>query len=107
MLRTGLIAAALMLVGATASAQYYPPRDYPPPDYPPRDYPPPGYGRGYYDPPPIRRAFGTRCEAEIPSRFGPRPLICPIVRDRPLGRPCFCPAPPRFGGGSFEGRVIP
>ena len=121
MFRTGLIAVALMLAAGTASAQYYPPRDYPPQDYsprdyPPRDYPPPGYGRpdypppGYgrgYDGPPPRRAFGSRCEAAIPTGYGARPLICSIVRDRPLGRPCVCPAPPRFGGGSFEGRVIP
>ena len=61
----------------------------------------------YYEPPPRRVAFGSRCEAAIPSGYGSRPLICPIVRDRPLGRPCVCPAPPRFGGGSYEGRVVP
>lgn len=62
----------------------------------------PGYRpRGYY------ADLGRRCEAGLPTGYGTRPLICPIVRPRPLGRPCVCPAPPRFGGGSYEGRVIP
>lgn len=108
MVRMAAVAAGLALAGAAwgaapAAAQYYDGYQggyrgdpyYRPP--PPR----------YYEPPPRRVAFGTRCEAAIPSGYGARPLICPIVRDRPLGRPCVCPAPPRFGGGSFEGRVIP
>lgn len=68
----------------------------------PVQYYDPGYRpRGYY------ADLGRRCEAGLPTGYGVRPLICPIVRPRPLGRPCVCPAPPRFGGGSFEGRVIP
>lgn len=86
MVHFGLIVAGMLAGAPVQPVQYYEP-------YPPRGY----YGR----------PLGGRCEAVLPTGYGARPLICPIVRARPLGRPCVCPAPPRFGGGSFEGRVIP
>ena len=85
--KIGLVAAAMLASGG-AAAQYYDPGYEP---------------RGYYG----RPDLGRRCEAGLPTGYGVRPLICPIVRPRPIGRPCVCPAPPRFGGGSYEGRVIP
>lgn len=82
----------LVVAGMLASAVPAQPVQYYDPGYRPRGY--------YAD-------LGRRCEAGLPTGYGTRPLICPIVRARPLGRPCVCPAPPRFGGGSYEGRVIP
>lgn len=68
-------------------------------------YPPPGY----YPRPVIE--LGGRCDARVPTAYGPRRLICPIVRARPLGRPCVCPPPPPPPGypvGPYlNGRVIP
>ena len=93
----------LAVLGAApdATAQY----DPPPPGYPSPAYPP----RGYYPPP--RPAFGGRCSARLPTAYGPRRLICDIVRARPLGRPCVCPPPappPGYPPGPYlNGRVIP
>ena len=104
----------LAVLGAApdAAAQYYPPPGYPPPPgyrpppaaYPPLDYPTPGY----YPPP---RPFGERCSSRLPTAYGPRRLVCDIVRPRPLGRPCMCPPPPPPPGyppGPYlDGRVVP
>ena len=56
--------------------------------YPPYGYNPPPYGYN-----------------------GPRRIVCPLRRPRPLGRPCDCPPPPPpqgyAPGPPLEGRVIP
>ncbi len=86
----------LAMLGAApdAVAQYYPPPAY---------YPPPGYGP--------RLALGGRCASRLPTAYGPRRLICPIVRPRHLGWPCVCPPPappPGFPPGPYlNGRVVP
>jgi hypothetical protein len=83
-----LALAALSLTGE-AGAQYYPP--------------PPGYGYG-----PPRYAFGRRCASRLPTAYGPRREICPIVRPRPIDEPCRCPPPPDYGPGPWlRGHVIP
>ena len=102
MVKIGLIVAA-MAAGGGATAQYYDP-GFQDPGFRDPSFRDPGYGpRGYY----ARPDLGRRCEAGLPTDYGVRPLICPIVRARPIGQACVCPAPPRFGGGNFEGRVIP
>lgn len=70
-------------------AQYYPPPGY---------YPRPGH------------RLGGRCDARLPTRYGPRHVICAIGRPRPVGRHCGCPPPPPPRGyppGPFlNGRVV-
>ena len=92
-----LVVSAVFAGMPGAWAQYYPPGYYPPPP-------------GYYAPPP-RRVLGGRCDARLPTAYGPRRLICDIVRAKPLGRPCACPPPrppPGYAPGPFVGgRVIP
>ena len=62
------------------------------------------YGRPYYAPPPPRRTLGYECATRIATAYGPRGLICPLARPRPIGRPCVCPPP---GPGPFlNGRVV-
>ena len=88
---------ALAGSAAPAAAQYVAP---PPPVYvsPP---PPPVYYR------PRRPAFGGRCNAFLPTAYGPRREICPIARLRPISEPCRCPPPPNYGPGPWmRGRVI-
>ncbi|MEJ1975004.1 MAG: hypothetical protein WDN49_02040 [Acetobacteraceae bacterium] len=96
MFRKSIIAAALLGLGMSAAqAQYYAPpgRPYAPP--------PPGYPR-----PP-----GFRCEATLPTRGGPRQIICPMREPRPVGAPCHCPPlPPPPGypwGPPLRGYMIP
>lgn len=102
---TGLVVAGLAVcaAGQEAQAQYYP---YAPP--PPYSAPPPGY---YPPPPPPGRRVGYRCDAYLPTYYGPRREICEIVEPRPLGRPCICPPPPPPPGYPFppplRGRVVP
>ena len=64
----------------------------------------------YYGPPPgyYRRTarIGTQCRTAVPTPYGLRPLICPIVDPKPVGRPCGCPAP-GYGNGYIRGRTIP
>jgi hypothetical protein len=90
---------AALVVAPDAVAQYYPSQYYPAP------YPPPGY----YPPPAYR--LGGRCNARVPTAYGPRRLICDLIRPRPVGRPCICPPPPPPPGyppGPYlNGRVIP
>lgn len=92
----GLAAGA---AAAPAQAQYYEPA--PQPYY----APPPVYA-----PPPPRRVLGGRCNARLPTTAGPQRIVCPIVRPRPLGRPCVCPPPPPPPGyppGPYlNGRVV-
>lgn len=118
MLKLGLVAGGMLLAMAGgASAQYYPPPDYPPPAYPPPAYAPPVYPQPAYPPPaypppgyyrPPRAELGFRCDARLPTGYGAAPLICDIVRPRPVGRPCSCPPPPGYPRGElFGGRVIP
>ncbi len=96
MLFLGGLAAGGM--AAPAQAQYYEPA--PQPYY----APPPGY----YPPPPPRRVLGGRCNARFPA--SPQRIVCPIVRPRPLGRPCVCPPPPPppgYAPGPYlNGRVV-
>ena len=95
----------LATVGLTdvASAQYYPPRDYPPRGPDPYYAPPPGY----YPPP----RPGYRCDAVLRTPYGRRQLICDIVEPKPLGAGCVCPPPPPPPGyppGPYlRGRVVP
>ncbi len=91
----GLLAALVAV--PNAMAQYYST------PYAPL-YPAPGYY-----PPPLE--FGGRCNASLPTYYGPRQVICALVGPRPLGRRCFCPVPlppPGYAPGPVPiGRVIP
>ena len=116
-------------LGTTAAvAQYYdrqyerPPgydQDRPPPGfYPDRDRSP-GYDRDreQYDQDRERRregrdryrgrrvALGSHCEAFIRTGYGPQRLFCPIVRAKPIGEDCACPAP-REGPGDPDGSYV-
>ena len=78
---------------------FYPDRDRLPPGYEPdRDRPPPGYEpdrdryeRGRYNRN-RRVALGSHCEAFVRTGYGPQRLFCPIVRAKPIGEECACPA---------------
>jgi len=100
--RWACLAILATLAAPDATAQYYGPRYAEPPPYVDPYRPPPGY----YQP-----ALGTRCDSRLPTGYGPRRLICDIVRPRPLGRPCVCPPPPPPPGyppGPYlNGRVVP
>ena len=67
-------------------------RDRPPPGYD-RDRPPPGYDRER------RVAFGRHCEVFLRSGYGPQRLVCPIIREKPIGEDCACPTPSEVPGG--------
>ena len=92
-----LLVALVSLGGAaTARAQPYPGA---PPAY--AVEPPPGP----YDRPP-----GYRCDARHNSPYGPRGLICPLERPKPVGVRCACRASPAPGypyGPPIRGHVIP
>jgi hypothetical protein len=101
--RQGLASLGILVAVAAAPAavaqdyaQYYPPPGY---------YPPPAY----YPRPAYR--LGGRCNARVPTAYGPRRLICAIIRPRPIGRRCVCPPPPPPPGyppGPYlNGRVVP
>ncbi|MBY0298440.1 MAG: hypothetical protein K2X71_20780 [Methylobacterium sp.] len=85
-----LMAALLMALAGTASAQPYDP------DYDGR--------------PPPRRGVGYNCDAVQRGLTGLQPFSCPMPGPRPLGTRCFCdipiasfsaPQPPA------PGRVVP
>lgn len=105
----------LVLAAGEAAAQYSPPYGYDPPPYGYNRPPPPPPSRyapdDYYAPPPLRRDVGLRCGARAFTPDGPRRIVCPLRRPRPLGRPCDCPPPPPppgfAPGPPLEGRVIP
>lgn len=93
--RVGLGVALFGLAVGPASAQYYP-RD----GYPPRDgY---GYGEGYGRPPPP----GGQCDAFLRTPYGPRRVVCPMGRPKPLGFECACPPPDGYGP-TAHGHVVP
>ncbi len=84
-LRPVAVAAALLMFGSVANAQYYGPA-YPPP---------PGY----------------RCDARFRTPNRIRRIVCPLIRPKPVSYICHCPPPPPPPGYSYgppiEGRVIP
>ena len=93
-----IVAAGWLILGLAAfagpaEAQYY--REPPPP--PPGYYPPRGYER---------EPFGRRCEAFLRTQYGPRRLVCRIIRAKPLGAECACPPPeppPGYAPGPYVG----
>lgn len=102
----------MVLAAGEAAAQYSPPYGYNPPPYDYNRPPPSRYAPDdYYAPPPPRRDVGLRCGARAFTPDGPRRIVCPLRRPRPLGRPCDCPPPPPppgyAPGPPLEGRVIP
>ncbi len=87
----GLGAVLVGLVAGQAQAQYYPPGP-----------PPPGYGYGYRPPPPP----GGQCSAFLRTPYGPRRVVCPMGRPKPIGFECACPPPDGYGPTAY-GHVIP
>ncbi len=85
----GLGIVLLGLATAQAQAQYYPP-------------PQEGYGYGYRPPPPP----GGRCNAFLRTPYGPRHVVCPMGRPKPVGFECACPPPDGYGPTAY-GHVIP
>ncbi len=86
-MKSGFLVIAAAVFGlsvAPASAQYYAP---------------PGYG---YGPPPL----GGRCDAFLRTPYGPRRVVCPLYRPRPLDAGCECPPPDPYAPPA-HGRVIP
>jgi hypothetical protein len=97
---------ALLGYAGQAAAQYGVAPSPPVPGYgvpgPALGYPPPGYGER-----PFRRRFGRRCDAFLPSAYGPRREFCLLIRPRPRGEPCHCPPPANYGPGPWlQGRVV-
>ncbi len=81
--RLRILLAAVALTGISvgqADAQYYG-----------------GYG---YGPP------GSRCNAFLRTPYGPRHVVCPMGRPKPVGAHCACPPPGPYAPTAF-GRVIP
>ena len=116
MLRHFALSAVLVgLAVSQAQAQYYqepqqgfpPPQGYPPqaPGYAPQapGYAPqaPGYApQAYYGPP------GGQCDAFFRTPYGPRRLVCPMGRAKPVGAPCECFSTDGSGPPA-HGHVIP
>ncbi len=124
-MRTIFALLAATLAASPAAAQYPPPPGYgPPPGYQGferRDFDQPYADRPDFD----RRGFddrrydrdrregrgrrgrlGEHCEAVLPTRSGPKPFYCPIIRPKPLGDECACPTPGEARGyppGSYVG----
>ena len=100
--RITLGVAFLALAAGQASAQYYPPpyREGPPPPPPPYRE---GYGDGYRRGPPPP---GGQCDAFLRTPYGPRRVVCPMGRAKPLGDECACPSPDGYGRPA-HGHVIP
>ena len=95
-LRIVTVGAALLgLVAGQAQAQYY---EQPRP-YEGRPY---GYDDGYRRGPPP----GSRCDAVLRTPYGPRQIVCPMGRPRPVGFECRCPPPSGYGPPA-RGEVIP
>ena len=90
-------AAFLGLAAGQAQAQYYPPG--PPPGPPPGE----GYGYGYRRGPPPP---GGQCDAFLRTPYGPRRVVCPMGRPKPVGFECACPPPDGYGRPA-HGHVIP
>ena len=84
----GVGMALLGLASGAAQAQYYPRHGY-------------GYDEEYGRPPP-----GGQCDAFVRTPYGPRRVVCPMGRPRPVGYECACP--PRDGyGPTAHGHVVP
>jgi hypothetical protein len=84
-----IVALSAVLLGlgiGQVQAQYYPP-------------PPRGYGYGYGPP-------GGQCDAFLRTPYGPRRVVCPMGRPRPVGAPCACPPPGPYAPPA-HGHVIP
>ncbi len=83
-LRSIAAAAAFLTFGSAAHAQYYVPV-YPPP---------PGY----------------RCNTRFHTPYRVPRIVCPLIRPKPVGYICHCPAPPPPPGYAYGpplvGRVI-
>ncbi len=106
-----VLLAAVALAGLTLPAQAQYPYEYdetPRPYYdgPPRGYrgePPPGYRE---PPPRFARDLGQRCRVRLRTDIGRTRYVCPIVRARPVGRPCVCPPPRGYGPGPYLDGVV-
>ena len=82
----GLGAVVACLAAGQADAQYYSP----------------GYGYGYRQPPPP----GGQCNAFLRTPYGPRRVVCPMGRPKPIGFECACPPPDGYGPTAY-GHVVP
>ena len=90
--RLATAAALFGLAMGQAQAQYYPPEG----GYRP---PPPGPGYGYAPP-------GGQCDAVFRTPYGPRRIVCPMGRPRPVDAPCNCPPGDGYGPPA-HGHVVP
>ena len=92
----GIGVALFGLAAGQAQAQYYPRPGYDTrPDY--------GYDDGYRRRPPPP---GGQCDAFLRTPYGPRRVVCPMGRPKPLGFECACPPPDGYGP-TAHGHVIP